>query len=190
MFLHLPVSHSVHTGRGSLYVTFCLTETLLDSDTSWTATPPRQRPPWAETPPGQRPLGQRPPWTETPWTKTLPDRDPLGQRPPWTHPTGLHSCLAGKSSTWKRFTLLAMIANLALRALVSETNFLQGFTLSRAFSGRYFRNWKFNVENAAITTLLHRTKYYVAAFERNLLEHVWLQRSIYVHVERVATPWQ
>ena len=129
MFLHLPVSLSVHMGRGSLYVTSCLTETPLDTD-----------------PPGQRhlldrdSLRQRPPWTETPWTKTPLDRDPLGQRPPWTHPTGLHSCLTAKSSTWKRFTLLAMIANLALRALVSETDFLQGFTLSLAFSGRYFRN--------------------------------------------------
>ena len=144
MFLHLPVSHSIHMGRESLYATSCLTETPLDRDPPgqrppWTETPWTETP-WAETPPGQGPPWTETPWTETPWTKTLPDRDPLGQRPPWTHPTGLHSCLAAKSSTWKRFTLLAMITNLALRALVSEIDFLQGFTLSRAFSGRYFRN--------------------------------------------------
>ena len=111
--------------------------------------PPRQRPPGqrhlldrdllGQRPPGLRPPGQRPPWTETPWTetpwtKTLPDRDPLGQRPPWAHPTGLHSCLATKSSTWKRFILLAMIANFSIERTGQWNRFPPGiYFVTRIF---------------------------------------------------------
>ena len=59
MFLHLPVSHSVHRGSD-----VSLTKTSLDTylwiETPWTKTP-RQRPHWTDTP-----LGQRTPWKETP----------------------------------------------------------------------------------------------------------------------------